>query len=408
MSPHARRSKVGRPSPVPPLLPRVLDLDAPGQGLHRLADTADHSFQANRWAEMIGPHALEEIGALTPVPHTNAGWVGAYLHLSRRAAAQARPYDAAVYERAAEFFMTDDDPRRAPARRHFVQVMREAFDVKPILVPFDSAHLPAYDVPAHAPPSNAPGSGTWVLFGGFDSYIEEWLPVISAVAARGRRVIAFDGPGQGGALEECLALTHEWERPVAAVLDYFGLEDVTLVGLSLGGALAVRAAALEPRVSRIAAWDVMEDFLNVAVRQAVPVPTWLSDLVVHLPAPVLNVALGLASRRHSLVQWGLGQGMRVTRTTTPAAFLRVAASLRTRRISPRVRGDALLLAGAQDHYVPRGQLARQASSLTGARSVTTRMFTAEEDCAAHCQVGDMALAVRTILAWEESLRTGTR
>ena len=52
--------------------------------------------------------------------------------------------------------------------------------------------------------------------------------------------------------------------------------------------------------------------------------------------------------------------------------------------------------------------ARIVEILLPARSVTTRMFTAEEDCAAHCQVGDMALAVRTILAWEESLRTGTR
>jgi predicted esterase YcpF (UPF0227 family) len=36
-----------------------------------------------------------------------------------------------------------------------------------------------------------------------------------------------------------------WERPVKAVLDYFNLEDVTIIGASLGGYLAPRAAVFE-------------------------------------------------------------------------------------------------------------------------------------------------------------------
>ena len=383
--------------------PHVFDLDAPAQGLHHLSDTSDHSFQANRWAELIGPHALDEIRALAPTPHSNAGWVSAYLLLSRQAASQGRCYDAAVYERAAEFFMTDDDPRRASARAHFVEAMREIFDVQPALVPFKGAHLPAYDLPAEGAESDAPGTRTWVLFGGFDSYIEEWLPLVRAITARGRRVIAFEGPGQGGALKEGLGLAGEWERPVSAVLDHFDLKDVTLVGLSLGGALAVRAAAFEQRVSLMVAWDVMYYFLDVVMRQAFPVPAQVGAAFARLPAPVINGAIALAARQSSLVQWGLAQGMRVTRTTTPAQFLNVVAQLHTRQVSPRVKADVLLLAGAQDHYVPTYQLARQASCLTGARSVTTRLFTAEEDGAAHCQVGNLALALRTILTWEDSL-----
>jgi len=34
-----------------------------------------------------------------------------------------------------------------------------------------------------------------------------------------------------------MPLTADWHRPVAAVLDYFGLDDVTLLGFSLGGCL---------------------------------------------------------------------------------------------------------------------------------------------------------------------------
>ena len=47
-----------------------------------------------------------------------------------------------------------------------------------------------------------------------------------------------------------LTFTPEWEKPVGAVLDFYGAEDVTIVGVSLGGELAMRAAAMEPRIRR--------------------------------------------------------------------------------------------------------------------------------------------------------------
>lgn len=52
-------------------------------------------------------------------------------------------------------------------------------------------------------------------------------------------------------------MTHEWEKTVAVILDYLGSDNVTLIGISLGGYLAVRAASLEPRVQRVIANDVM-------------------------------------------------------------------------------------------------------------------------------------------------------
>ena len=52
-------------------------------------------------------------------------------------------------------------------------------------------------------------------------------------------------------------MTHEWEKPVAVILDYLGSDNVTLIGISLGGYLAVRAASLEPLVQRVIANDVM-------------------------------------------------------------------------------------------------------------------------------------------------------
>jgi alpha-beta hydrolase superfamily lysophospholipase len=47
-----------------------------------------------------------------------------------------------------------------------------------------------------------------VIFGGFDSYVEEFLPLMLAFAHAGYQVVCFEGPGQGGALADAgLVLT---------------------------------------------------------------------------------------------------------------------------------------------------------------------------------------------------------
>jgi hypothetical protein len=36
-----------------------------------------------------------------------------------------------------------------------------------------------------------------VIFGGFDSYIEEFFPILAILQRKGFNVIAFEGPGHG-------------------------------------------------------------------------------------------------------------------------------------------------------------------------------------------------------------------
>src|SRR5262249_10618157 len=145
---------------------------------------------------------------------------------------------AAYYFRMAEFFIFADDPDKQPVRKRFLDLIRQVFQVEAtnyIEIPYESAKLPAYRFTPVNP------KGVIVLFGGFDSYIEEWFPLFFYVKDEGYDVVAFEGPGQGRVLEDYhLPMTHRWEKPVQAVLDYFGLDDVTLVGLSLGGCLSIR------------------------------------------------------------------------------------------------------------------------------------------------------------------------
>lgn len=296
--------------------------------------------------------------------------------------------------------MPPGDPRRGPARAMFITDMRHVYGVEPVAVPYQGSTLPSYDLI----PDGAPRA-TIVVFGGFDEYAEESLPILVPAVEAGYRVIAFDGPGQGGALKDGgLPMIAEWERPVAAVLDHFGLDDITLLGISLGGGLALRAAAYEPRVRRVVALDVLDDFLECLGRQAAPGATPALRLLLGARArPVVDLGARIAAARKPIAAWGIRQGMHVTGTSSPYHFFQAARRFSTRRISSRVTADVLLLAGADDHFVPRRQLHRQAAALTNARSVTTRTFTAAEQAQNHCQIGNLGTAFRTMLSWQDSL-----
>jgi hypothetical protein len=314
----------------------AFDLAAEPVGFHHFTSDVSINFQCNRWAQWIGPHAVSDLQEVATAPTVSA-WVGRFAQLERAAADSGRTLDAAYYARAAQFFYAPDDPRRPSIRKRVVRTLQEAFAIQPVDVPYMDSSLPAYDLRPLSQPT-----GTWVFFGGFDSYIEELFPLLAAVVARGRRVIAFD------------------------VLPDF---------------LAANLSQLSPRL-------------------AGPL---VSRLLLRLPGPILDAMAG-ARRTSPIVDWGLMQGLFVTGTSTVAEYLRCLEKYATARVSPLVTQKVLLLQGYDDHYVPRRQLADQAASLTRARSVTTRRFTAAESASAHVQVGNIGLAFQTMLAWEDAVR----
>jgi pimeloyl-ACP methyl ester carboxylesterase len=368
----------------------------PPIGYHRFHPDVSINFQCNRWVQWIGLSAIDEVTELASRANTYPELIDGFLALAEGARKTDRVVAAAYYDRAAEFFIPATDPRRPAARARFLQAMRTAYDVTPDLIPFGSGCLPAYDLR----PERQIGA-TVLMFGGFDSYVEEFLPLIASLVDAGRRIVVFEGPGQGSALEDFgLTMIPEWEQPVGAVLDHYGLDNVAAVGISLGGGLVIRAAAFEPRIRQVVAFDILDDFFEAIARQigrGTRIP--LQALVTARASGIVNGIADRAVARKPVSQWGLQQGMHVTGTATPYDFLRSTTAMSTRSISHRVHADVLLLAGADDHYVPLSQLGRQAGNLTNARSVTTRIFTAAEQASNHCQLGNIGAASRLINSW---------
>jgi len=378
-------------------------------GYFHLHQDVSMNFQMNRWFGWVGEQAmLDEMRTVAPRIESYADWKREFLALAENASRQGHVLRAGFYFRSAEFFMRTDDPDRKSARERFLGAVRSVYGLEQIerrAIPYADGpiegFLPAYRFTA------TQSKGTIVFFGGFDSYIEELTPAFFYLRDAGYEVIAFDGPGQGGALNEAgLPMTPDWHKPVKAVLDHFELDQVTLVGLSMGGCLVFRAAALEPRVARVIAYDILTDFLRVNLRQTNSLLRGLLTAQLNFRAEaIVNATIERAVKKSPVVEWGIQQGMRVTGTSSPYAFLRKIEQFQTNDISALVKQDVLLLAGSEDHYVPAEQLYRQIKTLSNARSITARLFTRSESAQNHCQVGNYGLALRTIVNWLSGIET---
>jgi len=371
-------------------------------GLHQLHHDASINFQLNRWIAWTDGDSLADIQRIAPQLTDYATNRRLFLQLAESALADGDMRRAAFHVRAAEFFVRGDDPDKQALRARFVELIlrsRSMSDSDRDRIPFGGGWLPAYRFRAE----NV--KGTVVMFGGFDSYIEELFPIMDRLSSAGWDVVGFEGPGQGGALEEAgLPFEVEWERPVAAVLDYYGLEAVCLLGISLGGGLAVRAAAFEPRVRLLVCDDVLSDFLDVALRQVPVVRRVALSVLLRAGADTAIDALARRAMRHSpVLDWGLHQGMHVFGVESPAAFLKTAALFRTAAYSPRVTADSLLLAGAEDHYIPLTQFHQQLATLTGARSVCGHILTRADHAQDHCHLGNFGLSIDLITGWLDDM-----
>ena len=354
------------------------------------------NYELNRWLgalpELAEPSAARHIVSI-------ADWVRTMLSRATHAAAADQDLEAAFFYRAAEFYMDPDEPSKAEAyasfRRHF-GLARPDLEERRTLVPFDGGSLPVIDLPAR----NDECLDVVLLHGGFDSFLEEFIDWAEVLNENGLRVLLFEGPGQGAALREHgLTMAPDWERPVSAVLDHFSVSQCTIIGVSLGGYLAPRAAAFEQRIKRVVTLDVLDDFFDCFIARAPGFGRALRALTDWNLRTLTNRLVATAAARQPHLGWTFRHGQDVSGASDPFDFIRWTRSLSTANFSNRITQDVLLLAGSEDHIVPVHQLWRQAAHLTSARSVTVRLFTQADQGHQHCQIGNVKLALDETIQW---------
>lgn len=358
------------------------------------------NFMLNRLAWEIDDARLFDIGARVA---TQDDFVRVVLDEARRAEDDGRRRDAAFLYRGAEFFMAASHPDKEPAYERFMELF---YEVTPDAragrreVEFGSGSLGVIDLPALAEEKDV------LLFcSGYDGVIEELCGRALRLRQAGYRVVLYEGPGQGAALRRSgLPMTPDWERPTSTVLDALGVPSCTLLGISLGSFLAARAAAFDSRVRRLVCWGAIHDFAECVKRS---MGEKRGGRVLQLVRwgwrRTVNRAVQRGMAADAGANWAVSHGMHVSGRTDPFGYLQWMLDFHLRDVAHQIAQDVLVVSSSDDHLVPRDQLRHLADALVGARSVATRLTTAAEHAAEHCQIGNPDLVVDEILRWMAGL-----
>jgi len=225
--------------------------------------------------------------------------------------------------------------------------------------------------------------------------------MMSSFADSGYEVIGFDGPGQGYSLRENkIPIIYEWEKPVSAILDFFSITDASLIGLSMGGWLCLRAAAFEPRVKRVIASGHAIDYMKSMNPVLRMIHLWFMD---HFRGFMNLMAEWKFSIRDGMAPWMVDNLKFITKRKGVLDALEFYLDLNESNMNADlIRQDVLIISGNKDHFIPVKMHDMQIKALTGAKSVTGKVFNESDHAQNHCQIGNTGLLIRTIIEWIES------
>ncbi len=347
---------------------------------------------------------LEDIQKVSSKIVDNESWKTELMYLAQEAEQDGRTENAIAYYRMSEFFMYHGDPDKISVYKKattlFYNYYSEYFSngtVQIFHVPYENITLPVMYAKAQGEVKDV-----ILLHGGNDSYFEEFFFPMLYLASQGFDIYLFEGPGQGGVMRlQGKHFTYQWERPVKTILDYFHLENITIVGASLGGFLAPRAAAFEKRIERVVAWSVFPNFLDIIVgSQPIKMQNLLRLLLKLKTKWLVNFIIKQKMKSgDSMVVWGLKHGMYAYEASTPYEYFQKIKYYQIDSIAKNINQDILILGATQDHFIDYRTVGKEIDLLNNVRSLTFRLMTEAEQASNHCNCGNSKLVLDTISNW---------
>lgn len=310
---------------------------------------------------------------------------------------------ASNYYRTAEFFLhgNPEDKRILETWSLSRSTFRQALSLldhhwEIVSIPYEDTELPGYLYLA----GNQPGP-VLIVHGGYDSTAEElYFQVVTSALERGYHCLVFEGPGQGAVIrEQRIPFRHDWEAAVTPVVDYLTKrpevisDKIALMGISLGGYLAPRAAAYEHRLAACIANDGLFSFQVGAMAEALGINT--SDKS-DLSSPETENLIASIMAKDTGTRWGIENGQFTFLATNVEELVRKTEPFTLEGVAEQIKCPVLVCEAEHDHAFA-GQPERLFQSLKGSK--TYMKFTAEDSAEEHCHFGALKLANHRMFTW---------
>ncbi|MBV8837461.1 MAG: alpha/beta hydrolase [Alphaproteobacteria bacterium] len=340
------------------------------------------------------------VAALKARAGDNAAWFAEWHAMGRKVealaeAAAAKGHSAtasAAFMRAANYIQTGErllQPRRDESQAAYAQAVKlfqkgigevPYLSIEAVEVPFENGKaLPAYFVKSRDA-GNAP-LPTLVFFDGLDITKEmQYFRGVPEIVKRGIAVLIIDAPGTGEAIR-FRGMPARFDSNVAgtAAVNYLETrrdvdrERLAVMGISLGGYYAPRAAAFEPRFKACVSWGAIWDYHA----------TWQKRI-----EKAFNASLSVPGEH---INWVLG-------VDNLDAALKKLEDWRLAGVAEKVQCAYLLTHGERDAQIPIED-ARALFGAIGAKDKTMKVFTLEEGGFEHCQGDNLTIGIAYIADW---------
>lgn len=325
---------------------------------------------------------------------------------------------ASNYYRAAEFLLiSPEDPRIQTTWGSSKECFSNAGKlfsppIESIEIPYEGTTLPGHFYRLNENTNNdtatPPPRPTLIAHGGFDSTLEELYTFAAAPALeRGYNCLTFEGPGQGGVIrKQKIPFRYDWEKVVTPVIDYALTRDrdidpnkIALMGISMGGYLAARAAAFENRISACILYNGVYDGYDAF---ASGFPQSLRTAVENGNSNAVNTVIDILSDIDANLRFNMKHGMWTTGTNSPFELIQGSKKYTVKGIAQKIKCPTLVLEAEKDDSFP-GQPRMVYDALTCPKKYI--LFTSEEGAEEHCQSGAPAISSQRIFDWlDETLQ----
>ena len=266
-----------------------------------------------------------------------------------------------------------------------------------VAVPYEGIRLTGYFYLSPQAQGPAP---VLIVHQGRDAWAEDCKYLADEAARRGYHCLLIDGPGNGQALRRHdLPFRPDWEAFITPTVDYLlerpevDPEAIMLMGLSMGGFLAPRAAAHEPRLRICIANPGVVDWGAVFFAQLEGYSPRLLRLY-HSNPRALDSVIGIAGRLSPFLMWGLTDTMWKHGAQTPADMLDKMKDFTNVDGVRNISATTLVIDAEAEEF---GQSRLLYDALTCDKDYL--LFTEAEAAPLHVQTGSLAVSSQRVFDW---------